>query len=91
MDWEKYSFVVRSKNRKKVLKNLDSPKTPSQLREKTGINLSHISRALSELKEEGIVKCLTPNQKLGRVYKRTEVGEEIAEDIAKKEEKHEKS
>ncbi len=82
MDWEKYSFVVRAKNRKKILTALKSPQTPSELSEKTGINLPHVSRSLRELGEEDLVECLTPEQTTGRVYDRTELGEEIAGEIS---------
>lgn len=81
MDWQKYSFVVRVKNRRICLEHLGSPKTPSQLRDETGLNLSHVSRSLSELEEEGIIECLTPDLKTGRVYARTDSGEEIAQKI----------
>lgn len=77
MDWSKYSFVVRSKNRKLILLCLSKPKTPTQIAEELKLNLPHVSRAIRELEREGLVECLTPNEKIGRVYKRTELGEEI--------------
>lgn len=83
MDWEKYSFVVRAKNRKKIIKALKSPKTPSELSKETEINLSHVSRSLKELSEKGLVRCLTPDQTIGRVYDRTELGEEISEELGR--------
>lgn len=84
MDWKKYSFVVRAKNRKKILKALKEPKTPTQLSKETKINLSHVSRSLRELMDKDLVKCLTPDQTTGRVYDRTETGEKIVEKIAEK-------
>ncbi len=81
MEWDKYSFVIRAKNRKRVLQALSKIKTPTQLAEELGLNLSHTSRALRELEKEGLIKCLTPNEKVGRIYTRTELGEEIAEEI----------
>ena len=77
MDWSKYSFVIRAKNRKAVLLCLSKPKTPTQLAEELKLSLPHVSRALKELEKEGLVECLTPSEKVGRVYKRTKIGEEI--------------
>ena len=78
MDWEKYSFVIRAKNRKAVLLSLYRPKSPSQIAKELNISLPHVSRALKELEKEGLVECLTPNEKVGRIYKRTLIGDEIA-------------
>jgi len=78
MDWSKYSFVIRAKNRKLVLLSLSKPKTPSQLAEELKLSLPHVSRALRELEKEGLVECLTPDEKVGRIYRRTSEGDEIA-------------
>jgi len=78
MDWSKYSFVIRAKNRKLVLLSLSKPKTPSQLAEELKLSLPHVSRALRELEKEGLVECLTPGEKVGRIYRRTREGDEIA-------------
>ena len=77
MDWSKYSFVIRAKNRKAVLLCLSKPKTPTQIAEELKLSLPHVSRALKELEKEGLIECLTPNEKVGRVYRRTRTGEEI--------------
>ncbi|ADB57524.1 winged helix-turn-helix domain-containing protein [Archaeoglobus profundus] len=83
MDWSKYSFVIRAKNRKAVLLCLSNPKTPAQIAKELNLSLPHVSRALKELEKEGLIECLTPNEKVGRVYKRTMIGEEIANFIKK--------
>jgi DNA-binding MarR family transcriptional regulator len=81
MDWLKYSFVIRGKNRKAVLLTLSNPKTPTQIAERLKLNLSKVSRALKELEREGLIECLTPDEKVGRLYRRTSIGEKIAEMI----------
>jgi len=81
MDWLKYSFVIRGKNRKAVLLSLSNPKTPTQIAEKLKLNLSKVSRALKELENEGLIECLTPDEKVGRIYRRTPAGEKVAEMI----------
>lgn len=83
MDWSKYSFVVRAKNRKSILLHLSDPKTPSQLSEELKLSLSHVSRAVKELEEKELIECLTPNEKVGRVYRRTPDGEKIANHLSK--------
>ncbi len=81
MEWNKYSFVIRAKNRKKILQALSKYKTPTQLAGELNLNLSHISRALKELEKAGLIECLTPNEKVGRIYTRTKLGEEITKGI----------
>lgn len=68
MNWELYSYVVGSKYRRKVMLGLDVERTPSQLARRTGISTSHVSRVLGELELKGLVKCLVPKTKVGRVY-----------------------
>ena len=79
--WKQLGYVLRAKNRRKVIKALDRPKLPSQLAKELGIHISHISRTLSELEEAGLVKCLTPDEKIGRLYGLTEKGKEISKII----------
>jgi len=81
MDWELYSFTVRSKKRKKILLSLKSQKTPTQIASEVKSSVSHISRTLTEFVERGIAKCLTPKQKVGRIYTLTKEGKEIQEKL----------
>jgi len=71
------SFVGRGKIRKKILKNLSEPRTPTQLSSKIGTHRSTISRAMLSLEDKGLLKCLTPNEKLGRYYSITETGKKV--------------
>ncbi len=79
----KLSFVLRGSIRKKVVLALDSQKIPSQIKSETKLEDSNVSRTLKELENEGIVKCITPNEKTGRIYELTKVGEEIRKSINK--------
>ncbi len=79
MDWEKYAFVLRGKTRLKVLLALNKPKTPTQISNELKINLAQVSRALKELFDYNLVKCINPNNKIGRLYVRTKDGSEIVE------------
>ncbi|MFA5930899.1 MAG: ArsR family transcriptional regulator [archaeon] len=69
-NWEEIAFIKASKYRKQILDSLSEPKTPTELAKITGQNISHISRTLKELQERELIKCLTPNLRKGRLYKK---------------------
>lgn len=81
--WDEVSFVLASTYRETILERLmTGPATPSQLATETGHSISHVSRALSELREEELVELLvSDDRKKGRVYGITEQGNEIWETI----------
>jgi predicted transcriptional regulator len=83
-EWESYGFVIASRYRTKiVLDLLSAPKTPKELSANTGFYLSHVSSTLSDLATKGIVECLTPRLRRGRVFALTEVGKTVAKKIGK--------
>jgi len=58
----------------------DGPATPSQLEAETGIDMSHVSRALSNLRDVGAVELAVPEEtQKGRLYRLTERGETALE------------
>lgn len=77
------SFVTRGKIRINILSNLDKPLTPTQLSEKIKTHRSTTSRTLLELEEKGLVKCITPNENMGRFYEITKQGKKIIGEIFK--------
>jgi len=81
--WNDVSFIVSSSYRHKILKGLSEPKTPSGLSKELGINKTHISRALSELEDKRMIKCLTPEAKKGKIYVILDYGKEILEKTSK--------
>lgn len=78
-NWDEVSFVIRSQYRTAVLRQLMSgPSTPSTIAEEEDISISHVSRALSKLRDESLVELLvSEGQKKGRVYGITERGEQV--------------
>jgi len=79
---ELMASVLGSTYRRQVVESLraDGPATPSQLEERTGVDISHMSRALGDLREVGGVELLVPEDtKKGRLYGLTEAGREAAE------------
>lgn len=81
MDFDKYAFVISAPNRKEVVIALDSEKTPKQLVKEIGKQDANISRALRELMEQQIVRCLTPENKRGRIYTLTADGAQIRQKL----------
>ncbi len=83
-DWNKISFVMASQPRLKVFLELTKKEnTPSNLAEKLEVPISHVSKALKELEEEGLVECLTPEKKKMKFYRATEKGQELKDQIKK--------
>lgn len=79
--WKDLGYVLRAKNRRRVIKALDQPKLPSQLAVELRMHISHVSRTLSELQRAGLVECLTLEERVGRLYGLTKKGEEIRKQI----------
>lgn len=75
--YELVSFVNRGKVRKKILNNLSKPFTPSELARIIKTHRSTTSRALLQLEVKKLVKCLTPNERMGRYYEITQLGKKI--------------
>lgn len=77
-----FAYVKRSKNRQEVIQVLaKGRKTPNDIVEKMDARFSLISRTLTELKEKDIVVCINEEQRVGRLYKLTDIGMQIAEEL----------
>ena len=76
------SYVEISKYRAKVMKALeDDVKIPSQIAKDSEIRQNHISKVLSELKAHELVECINPEVRKGRLYRLTEIGDEIVKNL----------
>ena len=64
-------------NTVKTLKN--EVKTPTNIAEDAGIRVNHISKVLRELKESGVAECINEDSRKGRLYRLTDVGDEIVD------------
>jgi len=82
--WEDYSFVIRGKQRRKVIEAFDGPKIPTEIKQITHMNLTNVSRVLVSFEKKGLAKCLTPKLKVGRVYILTKIGEQVRKKIVRK-------
>ena len=83
MNWQLLSFIKRSEQRQIILKSLSHPKTPTDIKKETKLAPSHISRTLKEFMNKDIAKCLTPKQKIGRIYKLNQKGEKLLKHLNK--------
>ena len=73
------SYVQISSYREKVMQSLlGEIKIPSVLSRDSGVRDNHISRILGELKDHGLVECINPEERKGRLYRLTDKGEEVA-------------
>ena len=80
---EDYSWVVRGKQRKAVIKSIKykKPLTPTELAQKSHLSLNHTSRVLTELKKKHLAKCLNPKSKTGRLYILTPKGKVVRDKL----------
>lgn len=77
---KKYAYVNISSYRVKTMKSLKgSIKTPTNIAHDAGIRTNHISKVLKELKETGVAECINEDVRKGRLYRLTDIGEEIVD------------
>lgn len=77
-----YEYVRQSTYRNRVLSSLygdDVFKTPTQIAKEQGIRTNHISKVLSDLKNNYLIKCINENRKKGRLYCLTNEGHELCD------------
>lgn len=80
MDWQKYAWVKRGKRRQETLELLNkvaNPLTINDVHERTKIALSQASATIAELEQTELIECLTPQDKIGKLYRITKEGKEI--------------
>ena len=76
------SYVEISQYRKKVMKSLEgNVKIPTVIARDSGIRTNHISKVLGELKEHKLVECINPEVRKGRLYRLTDKGEKVTENL----------
>ncbi|PWB53990.1 MAG: MarR family transcriptional regulator [Candidatus Methanoperedenaceae archaeon] len=81
-DWDLISFVKSSDKRLRILSLLkNSVFTPSDISTNLSIPISHVSSTLSELIENKIVICLTPERRKTKLFKITDKGLKVLSKI----------
>ena len=79
---EDIDCVNRSQYKLKVMKSLDGEvKIPSEIANDTEIFQNHISNTLRQLKEHGLIECINPEVRKGRLYRLTDKGDELVKNL----------
>lgn len=77
-----YGYINISSYRAKAVKALQGEeKTPSNIAKDSGIKINHISNVLRQLKDCQVAECINEEAHKNRIYRLTEVGEEVAKHI----------
>ena len=73
------AYVMTSSYRTRALTVLYEEKymIPSHLAKACNVRSNHISKTLKELTQHGLVFCINPEVRKGRVYRISGVGEEV--------------
>lgn len=83
-NWDLAGYVRSSRYRVDTIRHLGEhgPSLPSEIAEAENHALSHVSRALAELREQCAVELLVPEERQrGRIYGLTETGRTVADDL----------
>lgn len=80
-NYEDYSWVLKGKQRRKILKIMDRPMIPTQIKEKANLSLNNVSDILREFRKRKVARCVNPKEKTGRLYKLTEKGEKLRKQL----------
>ena len=73
--WNLIKFIIKSDYRLDVLNFLSKKKsTPLKLSSEINLSINQISNILKGLMNRELIRCLTPQQKKGRIYEITEIG-----------------
>jgi DNA-binding MarR family transcriptional regulator len=80
MDWKKCAWLRRGKRRLETLKTFDKTSTPLTIKDvmvKSRIAISQASATVTELEKAGLIKCLNPEDKIGKLYIISDEGKRI--------------
>lgn len=77
------SYLSRGKTRLSIIRLLDKPMTPTKIAEILKTHRSTVSRSLLDMEKKGLIKCLTPKEKTGRLYLVTKKGKEALKKVIK--------
>lgn len=83
IDWDTVGFVRASDYRTRVLDALtDGPATPTTVGERTDLELTHVSRTITELRDHELAELLVPEERTkGRIYGLTDAGQTVATEV----------
>jgi len=80
MDWKDYAWLNRGKRRKSILEllnNSERPLSAKDVKSKLKIAISQASYSLKELRNRGLIECVNPDDKIGKLYLINKKGKEL--------------
>ena len=87
VDWRLYAWVMRGSRRRRLLAVLNKPRLPTELKKEARASLTNVSKVLRAMQDKDLVQCLTPENKTGKLYRLTEEGQRIREQMLRKEDR----
>ncbi len=78
-----YIWMIKGSQRRKIISVMSKRKIPTQIKNDTDLSLNNVSDVLRNFRQKGIVKCLNPESKTGRIYELTKKGLKIREEYLK--------
>lgn len=80
-------WILSVDRRIDVMKTLKGvgPFNATEISQQTGRSIQNISRAIHELEEKGLLKCLTPEKQTWKRYVLTEKGKTVLSDLRNEE------
>jgi len=75
IDYALIASIRRSTIKKRILELTIEPKTATDLKKILNVHRESVSRALINLKKQGLVECANPTQPNFRYYKVTNLGQ----------------
>jgi DNA-binding MarR family transcriptional regulator len=87
MDWKKYAWLKRGKSRQataEVIRKSPVPLSINDIHQRAKIALSQASTTISDLEKKGLIECLNPEDKIGKLYRITPEGKELLQKLEEK-------
>lgn len=79
---ETIEFVQQSNYRQNVLKALENDVLmPTEIAKRSNIKTNHVSKVWAELKSKGLIEIINPEVRKGRLYRLTDVGDELVKKL----------
>jgi DNA-binding transcriptional regulator GbsR (MarR family) len=82
--WQDFSYVIRGKQKQKIIISMDKPMTVTEIKKKTFLSLAEASRVLRGFAKRKIAVCVNPKDVMGRVYKLTARGQKLKKEFIKR-------
>ena len=76
------SWILRGSQRRVIIRSIDGAKIPAQIyqqarKDNPKITRNSVSDVLRAFRKKGLVKCINPYERIGRIYRLTELGKTI--------------